>query len=240
MNKLTMVALKVIDHEPRVDSRIIANELGINHQSFLKTITRHQDQIEELGVLRLEVSKLKNEQGGRPVVHTYVNEDQAIFLMTLSKNTSRVVQLKFKLVLALKQYREHKEISEEYIPFYHELHDQVKKVACAAHSAGSKTPQRIFHMNTNKMVNKALGLPAGKRPQLKPRTKAFVTVANVLAGEALKRSLNNGSNHKVAYQEAKQAVHCYSQSLPLVSSNDRLPSGEKNASDRPKQKLHKE
>ena len=213
MNKLTVVELKVIDDEPRVDSRVIAKELGINHQSFLKTITRHQTVIESFGVLRLQVSKLKNEQGGRPITHTYVNEDQAIFLMTLSKNTPRVVELKRKLVLALKQYREQKEISREYIPFYHELHDQVKKLADIAHKSGSTTPQRIFHINTNKMLNKAFGIPSGERSKLERKKKACLTVANLVASQAIEQCVADGGDHKAAYQAAKSAVNQYSQSL---------------------------
>ena len=80
-----------------VDSRLIAIELGIEHESFLKTIDRYKSQTEQaFGILRFEVGEIKGR--GQPEKFVYLTEDQATFLMTLSRNTPEVVRCKILLV----------------------------------------------------------------------------------------------------------------------------------------------
>jgi phage regulator Rha-like protein len=78
--------------EYRVDSRLIARSLDIEHESLMRTISAYQAELEELGVFRFEIGKPpKGSRGGRPETHTLLNENQAIFLATLSRNTRQVV-----------------------------------------------------------------------------------------------------------------------------------------------------
>ena len=98
-----MPDLTVITHSDGVlvvDSRLIAHELGIEHESFIKTIKQYQTQTEQaFGVLRFEIGKpSKGSLGGRPENFVLLTEDQATFLMTLSRNTLNVVQCKVNLV----------------------------------------------------------------------------------------------------------------------------------------------
>ena len=82
-----------------VDSRLIALELGVEHQSLMKTINDHQFHVEQgFGILRFETAKLEGR--GRPNRFAYLTEDQATFVMTLSRNSEKVVQCKLKLVKA--------------------------------------------------------------------------------------------------------------------------------------------
>lgn len=90
-----------------VDSRLVAESLGIDHESFVKTLVRYQERIETaFGVLRLEVGKPQSSTGGRPCKFYWLNEDQATFLMTLSRNTDQVVEAKLGLVVAFKKAKE--------------------------------------------------------------------------------------------------------------------------------------
>ena len=68
-----------------VDSRLIAERLGIQHRSFLETLDSYKTQIEQaFGVLRFETAKpLPGSQGGRPGRFALLNENQATFVMTL-------------------------------------------------------------------------------------------------------------------------------------------------------------
>jgi phage regulator Rha-like protein len=82
-----------------VDSRLIAEELGIEHENFMATIYSYQVQAEEaFGFFRFQTGKIEGR--GRPQKYVLITEDQATFLMTLSRNTSEVVQCKIKLVKA--------------------------------------------------------------------------------------------------------------------------------------------
>lgn len=91
-----------------VDSRLIAGELGIQHESFMETVERYRKQSEQaFGVLRFETGKPSGGSlGGRPERFSLLTEEQATFYMTLSRNTPEVVQLKVRLVKAFFDARE--------------------------------------------------------------------------------------------------------------------------------------
>lgn len=88
-----------------VDSRLVAERLGILHKNFLATIYRYQSEIEQeegFGSIAFETeSKIS---GGRinpkPGKFAWLTEPQLSFLMTLSRNTPQVVQCKRLLVKA--------------------------------------------------------------------------------------------------------------------------------------------
>ncbi len=77
-----------------VDSRLIAESLGIAHKNFLATLEKYKSQIESnFGAIAFETRQFKTKQGNRSVErYAYLTEEQSTFLMTLSRNTERVVQ----------------------------------------------------------------------------------------------------------------------------------------------------
>lgn len=103
-----------------VNSRLIAQSLGIEHRSFIKTVDRYQEQITSITdepkdqVLRLQIAKpLDNSKGGRPERFVYLTKIQASFVMTLSRNTAQVVICKRQLLAA---FEKAKEIIKQVIP----------------------------------------------------------------------------------------------------------------------------
>ena len=83
-----------------VDSRLIAIELGIKHGDWMRNVVaKYKSQTEQaFGFLRFEHGEIKGR--GQPEKFVYLTEEQAIFFMTLSRNTERVVQCKIQLVKA--------------------------------------------------------------------------------------------------------------------------------------------
>lgn len=103
MNALTLTP---VDGEPRVDSRLIAGQLGIEHESACKILKQYQTDFEQLGVFRFEIGKPpKGSFGGRPEKYALLNEDQAYLLLTYSQNTPQARALKIRLVRAFGDYR---------------------------------------------------------------------------------------------------------------------------------------
>jgi len=93
-----LLPIQSIDSVNVVDSRLIAQELGIQHESFVKTIKTYKERLEKRGVLRFEIGKpSKGSSGGRPETFYWLNERHCIFLVTLSRNTEQVVELKDKI-----------------------------------------------------------------------------------------------------------------------------------------------
>jgi phage regulator Rha-like protein len=87
-----------------IDSRLIAQELGIEHPSFVETIRKYQKQAESaFGTIRFETGSSQMPDGRinpKPQQYYLLTEEQATFYMTLSRNTPEVVELKIKLVKA--------------------------------------------------------------------------------------------------------------------------------------------
>jgi phage regulator Rha-like protein len=104
MNEITIVE---VAGELVVDSRIIAEQLGIKHKSFLGTLRGHQSVMEEhFGVLPFETAKPSEDSlGGRPETFAWLNEGQANFLMTLSRNTPEVIRQKAGIVKAFAEQK---------------------------------------------------------------------------------------------------------------------------------------
>lgn len=94
-----------------VDSRLIAESLGIAHKNLLGNIEKYKKQIESgFGIIAFETRKSLR---GKPEKFAYLNEEQATFLMTLSRNTEKVVTCKLELV---KAFTKAKKLIKEVIP----------------------------------------------------------------------------------------------------------------------------
>lgn len=115
-----------------VDSRLIAEELGIEHKNLLATITTRLSEIEtEFGAIAFETLELKTTQGNSTSKRiAYLTEEQATFLMTLSRNTDKVVRAKIQLVKAFskaKQALQH--VSPELLSMLSAITEQMNTLA---------------------------------------------------------------------------------------------------------------
>lgn len=91
---------------PRVDSREIAEHLGVDHRSAFRLIDRYFDKFGRFGQVRFEIALGYREQGGgKAQSFALLNEDQCYFLLALSRNTAKVVDLKADLVAAFGEAR---------------------------------------------------------------------------------------------------------------------------------------
>lgn len=98
-----------------VDSRLVAKELGLQHKNLLGNIRSHQTAIEHFGAIAFETREAKTVQGNKfQETIAFLNEEQAIFVMTLSRNTPRVIQCKINLVKAFSDAK--KIIADKTIP----------------------------------------------------------------------------------------------------------------------------
>jgi anti-repressor protein len=97
-----------------VDSRLIAQNLDIEHRAFIQTIKKYLSEVEEFGVVTFEMSKpLEGSSGGRPEIYCFLNEDQSTYVMSLSRNSNIVRACKRNLVRA---FKEAKAVIKEVIP----------------------------------------------------------------------------------------------------------------------------
>ena len=108
-----MSNLSVIERDGAlvVDSRLVADKLGIAHKNLLATIDKYLDPIQS--AFRVIAFETRKSERGKPERFAWLTEDQATFLMTLSRNTDEVVQCKLELVAA---FSKAKRLIKEVIP----------------------------------------------------------------------------------------------------------------------------
>lgn len=208
--------LEVVKDISLVDSRILAAQLGVKHRSTFALIQRYAPEFQAFDQLRFKNAVGERIQGGNAERYALLSEDQAVFLLTLSRNSERVVPLKARLVQAFRRARDGVELGKDYLPGYHDLHDEVKRLAEAAQAAGSAAPERVFHMNMNKLVNNALGLAPGQRGSLTPQRRMAVISAGFVVQKAIERTLASGGDHHAAHAEAKAQVNAYARGAALL------------------------
>lgn len=94
MNNLQLVEK---DGEMLVDSRDVAVALGLQHETVMRSVTSNISEIEEFGAIRFEIGSTTN-NNPKPPKYILLNEDQALFVGTLCRNSKEVIAYKAWLV----------------------------------------------------------------------------------------------------------------------------------------------
>ena len=197
-------ALITVKAEARIDSRLLAVNMHNQHHNTIGLILKHLTALELFGKVLFKTEPLPDSKTGQKERFALLNEDQAFYLVALSRNSPRVVELKGKLVKAFGEARRAaSQHSTEYLPAYHQLHDEIHALA-----AGS-SHERQVHMNVNRLINKTVGVKAGQRALAGIPTQALMIVAQTVAAQAM----HSAPNHHDGYQRVKQSM----QALPALS-----------------------
>lgn len=101
-----LIKLVQSNNEYRVDSRLIAERLNIQHKNLMETLSKYIDKFQLLGSLPFKTETRKRQIGATQIKYALLNEDQAIFVLSLSRNTEQVVDLKLDLTITFKKLRE--------------------------------------------------------------------------------------------------------------------------------------
>lgn len=84
--------------EPVISSLLLAEGLGIAHRALIATIKKHVKYVERFGRVLFQKAPLKTNGGSQRVTCIDLNENQALFVGSLSNNTEQVVEFKATLV----------------------------------------------------------------------------------------------------------------------------------------------
>lgn len=186
---------------PRVDSRVIAEYLGIKHKNVREMIQRYKADFRGHGKVPFQTEALPS---GQYQKFALLNEDQAYLLLTFSRNTANVRRLKSQLVKVFSNVRKAAELRHtEYLPTYHGLHDRVAELA------GNSPNARFAHMNVNKLVNKHVGIQSGQRHAVNYPQQALLIVLQEVASQAMQ----DAADHKTGYAQAKSTLQHISATL---------------------------
>ncbi|SJM94966.1 Rha family transcriptional regulator [Crenothrix polyspora] len=81
------------------DTLVVANKCELEHDSVIKNVIKYKTDLEEFGHIDFKSGMVKRKQGGgKGATYAELNEDQAILLISLSKNSQAVIKFKIALV----------------------------------------------------------------------------------------------------------------------------------------------
>jgi phage regulator Rha-like protein len=198
-----------------VDSRLVASELGVKHKAFLETVRKYLTDLQDFGKVPFETAPSSS---GQTEVFCWLNEEQATFAMTLSRNSSKVIECKKKLVRGfyaakkLLQQRENAEWVEARNSGKRSRKqetDGIKAFVAYAKDQGSQSAEK-YYMSISKMENKALFLVEQKYPNLRDvlgvAELGLIAVADTIVFNALREGIERKLHYKDIYKLAKERV----------------------------------
>ena len=194
------------------DSKVIAEGTGNKHKNVKELIVKYQAEMMEFGTL----SVLNVEStGGRPEQYYQLNEEQATFLITLLRNSTRVVAFKKELVRQFYEMRRF--ILERQTSTWVETRQQgrlsrkaetdaIKQLIEYAKIQGSEHAEMLY-VTYSKLANKMAGI--------KKRDEATVSQLNNLSlmENIILNCIQNGilmeKHYKDIYQDCKRRLELF-------------------------------
>ena len=190
--------LTTVKAEPRIDSRLLAKSLGNKHRHVMALLDKYMGKFKTFGHVSFKNADGDRKQGGgKAERYALLNENQAYFLLSLSRNTDIVVALKARLITAFSEARKAADMRRtEYLPTYHRLQDAIHTAA-----AGSAN-ERCVHINVAKLLNKTVGIDAGQRTAAPVAKQALLIVGQMMAAQDMQSALD----HRDGFQRVKQSM----------------------------------
>lgn len=195
--------------ELRLDSRLLAQYIGIMPKSVMAVVDRDADQLKKHGVLPFQKTK-PGPRGGRPERYALLNEAQAIHIVVFAKNSAQVMPLKAGVVAAFIRVRDCASMrTTQYLPLYHDMQEAVAALIRRARECGSTTKDAIFHGNANRLLNSLMVIPSGERNNLSIEQQLMLTTLQRVFSRAVASSLANGDHHHMVMSKAQAACKQY-------------------------------
>jgi phage regulator Rha-like protein len=214
---MTLVEKK--GNELMASTLTIAKGVNLEHRAVMSLVRKYKEELNDFRLMTFEMSK---ETGGRPVEISWLDEEQATFLITLMKNSMIVV--KFKKNLTKEFYRMKSALAE--ISMNHKNAEWLEKRKAGklthrvktdiiklfidyAENQGSKSPKK-YYINIAKMENAALFLLQEKYPNVRDvlngHQLSVIQTADQIVAKAINEGMYNELFYKDIYKLAKKRV----------------------------------
>lgn len=203
------IIISQIHKELRTDSRLLAPFLDHRHRTILESIDKHIVRYERFGPITSETEKGSPlPQGGfsKPTRYFLLNEDQCFFLLSLMRNTERVLDCKEALIKAFasarKQLatRDFARLSGKQVRL--EETDSIKELKAYAEAAGSQNASKLY-MSYSKLANNICGVKAGERDSMDVRQLSIMATVEMMIKIAIQDGIKADMDYHDIYQMAK-------------------------------------
>lgn len=213
MNELVYLKNNV----PFTDSLTIAEAVGIQHKSVVRTIGKKIKLLEAFGTIRFSDLKSTNPKGGRPTRNYLLNEPQATLLITFLDNNEKVDKFKQELVkqfYVMKDILNQKQTAEwietrRYGKITRKAEtDVIKKLVEYAKEQGSNHSNMLY-MTYSKLANKIAGI-ADRDVATIRQLNNLELIERIILFEVENGMIAELDYHEI-YQRCKKAVERFSE-----------------------------
>jgi phage regulator Rha-like protein len=194
------------------DTIKIARGTENQHPSVIKLVKNYRNTLERWGVVRFSDLKSINPKGGRPTKIAHLNEQQALFLVTLLDNNDIVVKFKAELVDQFCKMR--KLLAERQTEAWLETRkagkltrrsetDVIKQLIEYAKSQGS-THADMLYVTYSKLANKIAGV--SKRDLANIKQLNILDEIESMIFHVIELGMASGKHYKEIYQDCKRRL----------------------------------
>ncbi len=226
--KKIATVVKIWKDEPRAGTKIIADGFNREHEYVLRLVQKHESHFLEFEINTpfLERSiprqRVNTNKRGQPVNEYLLNEDQALFLGTLLRNSPKVIEFKKRLIKEFRKVRNQLQNLKAHHqdPEYIEARARGKMIrrdATAAmkefidyaESQGSTHAAKYYMIYTN-MMNSCLFIVQGSFKNLREvmNIDQLMVVATVekIMDNALREAMQENMYYKDIFQHVKKKI----------------------------------
>ena len=213
VNKL--VVLK--NNDIFTDSLVIAKGTNNEHRTVRRLIEIYENDLSDFGKVCILNAPLETKGGIQKISYYQLNEEQAVFLMTLLRNSKIVVAFKKELVkqfyqmrqlLFEKQTRLWQNTREESKVNRLMETDEIKQLVEYAESQGSKNADK-YYITFSKLANKAVGLDSGQRDNATAKQLNNLTLIENIINNIIKDGIDKEIYYKEIYQKCKNRISSF-------------------------------
>ncbi len=201
------------------NSKVIAEGTDNQHKNVKELIEKYQDDIEDFGTL--SVSNVES-TGGRPERIYYLNEEQAVFIITLLRNSKVVVRFKKELVRQF--YAMRRFLIEKQSKLWNDTRiaskenrlketDVIKLLTEYAKQQGSTHSDKLY-LTYTKLANSIVG---GKRDDMTVSELNTLTLVESIIKQTIEVDMSMGVHYKTIYQHCKERIGQFAEITYLIA-----------------------
>jgi len=214
--------LTFFEKEHRLDSRLYSQRMDVTPKATNQLIKHHQNRLEKFGLLPFEMEAVKRKRGVKYEKYFLLNESQSIFLLTLSRNTEKVMDLKEDLTREFMFYRKQTlkkarkaemrgQIEWQQTRFEgkedrRELTDAIKPLVALADESGSKNADKYYETFSKLIYDQLFGIkkaPLNFRDTLDKESLKQLKMVEWKVSQWLNQAIETCTDYHQPYQIIK-------------------------------------
>lgn len=167
--------------EPRIDSRLVANKMGIQHKNLYELITKHKKEMKEFGSLvtfETQAVKTETSRGVKKLRFYALNENQLDLISRIVRGKNKKVILAYQVAITklFSAERKRRERIADNREDYRLSRDLLK---------GKANVKKHHYINLARVENKMLGVGTGQRGIANVSQLALLSVVQQISVSAL-------------------------------------------------------